>query len=113
MKTDYFNLSSPPPQLLEPLTSIISNHFQPLVCSTPNYYYTEQFPTSPYYCQPPVYSVLENISSVHRNPKISANLKTLTTVNKHKSPETMHTEARIASTEPRNICLTLFYAYRT
>ena len=48
---------------------------------------------------------------LHCNPKISANLQTLTVVNKHQSPEKMLIEPRIASTEHRNISLTMFYSY--
>ena len=59
------------------------------------------------------YLATQNISLASLNPKISANFKTLTPVNKHKSPRAMQIEARIAATEPRNISWTMFYAQRT
>ena len=49
---------------------------------------------------------------LHCNPKISANFKTLTLVNKHARPEKMPTQATTASTERRNISLSMLYAQK-
>ena len=43
-------------------------------------------------------------------PKNITYFYALTTVNEHKNPVTMPIEARIASTEPRDISLTMLYA---
>ena len=64
--------------------------------------------------QPEKFSCNPKISVwFHCNKKVSANLKTLTPVNRHKSSETMQIEAMIASTAPRIVRFTIFSTKRT
>ena len=54
----------------------------------------------------------KGICSASLQPKNITYCYALTPVNGHKNPETMSIEARIASTEPRNITLIMFYAQK-
>ena len=55
----------------------------------------------------------QNVSSASLQPKNFTYFYALTPVNEHENPETMPFEARIASTEPRNISLTIFHVQKT